>query len=305
MTNAEFICQWLSVWMIIYMSGGSAARFQLQEIEMNTANVNGIKLEFEMQGQGEPVVLIHGAVVSDAYLPMMNESSLKKYQLIRYRRRGFDGSSHTPPPVRIEDQARDCLGLLQHLGIAKAHVVGHSYGGVIATQLFFENAAVVHTLSMLEPAFIWMIPQGPEVQGGLQSAMQLYQAGDKAGAIDNFMAGVGGADYRAKMDLALPGAYERAVADADTFFQNELPSLMEYAQNMPAERMRTIKKPMLAMVGRNTTPVFTQIHDKVLATIVQSEALDIPGAGHMLQMENPTAVAEGLAEFFGNHPMAR
>jgi pimeloyl-ACP methyl ester carboxylesterase len=305
MTNAEFICQWLSVWMIIYMSGGSAARFQLQEIEMNTANVNGIKLEFEMQGQGEPVVLIHGAVVSDAYLPMMNETSLKKYQLIRYRRRGFDGSSHTPPPVRIEDQARDCHGLIQHLGIAKAHVVGHSYGGVIATQLFFENAAVVHTLSMLEPAFIWMIPQGPEQQGGLQSAMQLYQAGDKAGAIDNFMVGVGGADYRAKMDLALPGAYERAVADADTFFQNELPALMEYAQNMPAERMRTIKKPMLAMVGRNTTPVFTQIHDKVLATIVQSEALDIPGAGHMLQMENPTAVAEGLAEFFGNHPMAR
>jgi len=281
------------------------ARFNLQEIEMNTANVNGIKLEFEMQGQGEPVVLIHGAVVSDAYLPMMNETSLKKYQLICYRRRGFDGSSHTPPPVRIEDQARDCLGLIQHLGIAKAHVVGHSYGGAIATQLFFENAAVVHTLSMLEPAFIWMIPQGPELQDGLQSAMQLYQAGDKAGAIDNFMAGVGGADYRAKMDLALPGAYERAVADADTFFQNELPSLMEYAQNMPAERMRTIKKPMLAMVGRNTTPVFTQIHDKVLATIVQSEALDIPGAGHMLQMENPTAVAEGLAEFFGNHPMAR
>jgi pimeloyl-ACP methyl ester carboxylesterase len=272
---------------------------------MNTADVNGIKLEFEMQGQGEPVVLIHGAVVSDAYLPMMNETSLKKYQLIRYRRRGFDGSSHTPPPVRIEDQARDCLALIQHLGIAKAHVVGHSYGGVIATQLFFENAAVVHSLSMLEPGFIWMIPQEPELQAGLASAMQLYQTGDKAGALDNFMAQVGGADYRAKMDLALPGAYERAVADADTFFQNELPSLMEYAQNMPAERMRTIKKPMLAMVGRNTTPVFTQIHDKVLATIVQSEALDIPGAGHMLQMENPTAVAEGLAEFFGNHPMAR
>src|SRR3981189_479430 len=169
---------------------------------MNTANGNGIKLEFETQGQGEPVVLIHGAVVSDAYLPMMNETSLKKYQLIRYRRRGFDGSSHTPPPVSIQDQARDCLGLIRHLGIAQAHVVGHSYGGVIATQLFFEDAAIVHTIALLEPGFIWMIPQTAEVQGGLQSAMQLFEAGDKAGAIDNFMTQVGGADYRAKMDLA-------------------------------------------------------------------------------------------------------
>lgn len=45
---------------------------------------------------------------------------------------------------------------------------------------------------------------------------------------------------------------------------------MGYAQNTPAERMRTIKKPMPAMVGWNTTPVFRQIHDKVPATIVQS-----------------------------------
>ncbi len=271
---------------------------------MNTANVNGITLEFDTQGLGEPVVLIHGSVVADAYLPMMGERALDRYQLIRYRRRGFDGSSHTPPPVRIQDQARDCLGLMRHLGIAKAHVVGHSYGGVTATQLFFEDNAVVHTLALLEPAFIWMIPQGPELQAGLASAMQLYQAGNKHGAIDNFMAGVGGADYRAKLDFALPGAYERAVADADTFFQIELPALMEYAQTMSAEHLRTIKKPVLAMVGRHTTPVFQQIHDKVLATIVQSEGLDIPGAGHMLQMENPTAVAEGLAEFFGNHPFA-
>jgi pimeloyl-ACP methyl ester carboxylesterase len=270
---------------------------------MDTANVNDITLEFETKGQGEPVVLIHGSVVSDAYLPMMAERSLEKYQLIRYRRRGFDGSSHTPPPVQIQDQARDCLGLIRHLGLAKAHIVGHSYGGVTATQLFFEDGAVVHTLSLLEPAFIWMVPQSPETQGPLAAAMKLYNEGDKAGALDSFMAGTGGPDYRAKLDFALPGGYERALADVDTFFNVELPALMEYAPTMSPEILRQIKKPVLAMVGRHTTPVFTQIHDKVLATIVQSEPLDIPGAGHMLQMENPTAVAEGLAEFFGNHPM--
>src|SRR5258708_39255474 len=116
---------------------------------MNTANVNGITLEFESQGRGEPVVLIHGSVVSDGFVPMMGETALRNYQLIRYRRRGFDGSTHSAPPVRIEDQARDCLGLMRHLGIERAHIVGHSYGGVTAIQLFFENPAAVHTLALL------------------------------------------------------------------------------------------------------------------------------------------------------------
>src|SRR5260370_42695661 len=124
---------------------------------MNTANVNGITLEFEMQGLGEPVVLIHGSIVSDAYLPMMAERSLESYHLIRYRRRGFDGSSHTPPPVRIQDPARDGLGLIRHLGIAKAHVVGDSYGGVIPNPLFFEDAAGVPSLALLRPAFLLRI----------------------------------------------------------------------------------------------------------------------------------------------------
>src|SRR5260370_30491147 len=134
---------------------------------MNTANVNGITLEFEMQGLGEPVVLIHGSIVSDAYLPMMAERSLESYHLIRYRRRGFDGSSHTPPPVRIQDQARDCLGLIRHLCIAKAHVVGHSYGGVIATQLFFGDGAGVHHIALLDPAFTSQNPHTAELPGGV------------------------------------------------------------------------------------------------------------------------------------------
>ena len=101
---------------------------------MQRADVNGIKLEYEVQGSGEPVVFIHGSHVADSFAPLMAEPALKdRLQLIRYHRRGFAGSSRHTGRLPIAGQAADCLGLLRHFGIAQAHVVGHSYGGVIVS----------------------------------------------------------------------------------------------------------------------------------------------------------------------------
>ena len=49
-------------------------------------------IEFEVRGDGEPVLLIHGAIVADSFLPMMSQPVLSHYQLIRYRRRGYGRS---------------------------------------------------------------------------------------------------------------------------------------------------------------------------------------------------------------------
>lgn len=55
-------------------------------------------LKYEVQGEGEPVLLIHGSILADAYLPFLKESALANYRLIRYHRRGFAGSPrHTGP----------------------------------------------------------------------------------------------------------------------------------------------------------------------------------------------------------------
>jgi hypothetical protein len=57
------------------------------------------------------------------------------------------------------------------------------------------------------------------------TAVQLCRADDKAGAIDTFLRGVCGPAYRAALGQALPGAFDHQVADADTFFGQELPAL--------------------------------------------------------------------------------
>ena len=109
-------------------------------------------LEYESHGEGEPVLLIHGSHVADAFLPLTREAALAdRYRLIRYHRRGFAGSDPHSGPFSVEEQAQDALALVKHLGLERAHVVGHSYGAVTAVQLALDAPRAVHSLVLLEP----------------------------------------------------------------------------------------------------------------------------------------------------------
>src|SRR5687767_2457353 len=99
---------------------------------MQRAQVNGVELEYEVVGSGEPVLLI-SPVLADGFLPLLSERALvDRYQLIRYHKRGWAGSTHSLPPVTVATHAADALALLGHLGVPRAHVAGHSTGGVVA-----------------------------------------------------------------------------------------------------------------------------------------------------------------------------
>ena len=111
---------------------------------MERVEVNGAELELEVHGTGEPVLLID-MLIADCFVPLLTEPSLaNKYQLIRYHKRGWRGSTHTPPPVSIEDHAEDAAALLGHLGIQRAHIAGHSTGASIAAQMALHYSEKVH-----------------------------------------------------------------------------------------------------------------------------------------------------------------
>jgi pimeloyl-ACP methyl ester carboxylesterase len=55
---------------------------------MENATVNGVQLEYEVRGGGEPMLLIHGASVAETFVPLMKEPALARFRLIRYHRRG-------------------------------------------------------------------------------------------------------------------------------------------------------------------------------------------------------------------------
>ncbi len=89
---------------------------------MKSVKLNDIELEYEVAGSGEPLLLI-SPVLADGVLPLFSDPALSdRYRLIRYHKRGWLGSTHTPPPVSIADHAADAAALLEYLNIPRAHV---------------------------------------------------------------------------------------------------------------------------------------------------------------------------------------
>jgi pimeloyl-ACP methyl ester carboxylesterase len=269
-----------------------------QTVAMNRARVGDVELEYEIHGSGEPVVLIHGSSVAGGFLPLLPEPALSDYALIRYHRRGMAGSSRTGP-ASIQQQAIDCAGLLAQLGVQAAHVVGHSYGGAIAVQLALDTPALVHTLALLEPALL-MVPSATAFFEQLAPVSERYQRGDTAQAIELFLQVVGRPNGREIVERAVPGGFEQAVRDADTFFQVELSALQEWT--FTQEDARRITQPLLYVLGADSPPLTAEVRDLVHAWLPQARDLLVPGACHFLQMENARAVAEGLRAFFRTSP---
>lgn len=148
---------------------------------MNRARIDGAELEYEVRGDGEPVVLVHGSHIADAFAPLLAEPALtERYQLVMYHRRGFAGCTRAEGPLSIAQQAADCRALIQHLGVQRTHVVGYSYGGPIVLQLTLDTPEVVHSLSLLEPALM-IVPSAQQFMEAVGPIAQMYEAGDKTG----------------------------------------------------------------------------------------------------------------------------
>ena len=270
---------------------------------MERVEVDGITLEYEVQGSGEPMVFIHGAHMGDTYRPLMAEPALKEYRLIRYHRRGYAGSSRPDGPLPVSGHAADCLALMRKLDAVPAHVVGHSSGGVIALQLALDAPEAVRSLILLEPPLL-EVPSGAALFAALGPSVQMYEAGDRAGAVDTFLRVVCGKDYRRAVETQTPGALDQAAADADAFFTGELPAVGEWM--FTREDAARITQPVLSVLGANSDaaiglPVFGEIHERVIEWFPNAQPFVLSRAAHLLQMENPGDMAEGLASFLANN----
>jgi pimeloyl-ACP methyl ester carboxylesterase len=266
--------------------------------------VNGVELEYEIAGDGEPVILVHGAFIADAFRPLLSEPELSdRYRVIHFRRRGYGGSGGRDAPVSVEQHASDCLGLLADLGEARAHVVGHSYGGCVALQVAADAPEAVISLALLEPG----LAVGASAKGYLEAlaaGAARYEEVGAAEVLGEFLE-ARWPGFREPLEQALPGAFEQAVADADTWFERELQGQLDW--RMP--ELAAITPPTLSLVGGGSMKLwdrFGETHQTLLERVPDAEGFVLPEATHLLHLESPTLArltASALADFFGRHPL--
>lgn len=148
---------------------------------MPFANVNGIRLHYRAHGKGEPLVLVAGWG-TDLRAWVFQLLSFRRYfRVVAFDNRGV-GRSDTPAgPYSIRQMAADVVGLMDHLHIAAAHVLGLSMGGMIAQEVAINHPHRVLKL-VLGCTFAWR--------------------GEGSGQTEEYLAEIRGDVTRAKLALA-------------------------------------------------------------------------------------------------------
>ena len=205
--------------------------------------------------------------------------------------------------MSVADHAADAAALLDHLGIARAHVVGHSSGAAVAAQLALDEPDRVATLALLELS-LFSVPSGEAFLAAAAPVFEAYASGDHEGALAMFLSAVSGLDWatcRDLLDERIPGAVAQAIKDADTFFGVELPGAHPVdlrcrtgGGHPPARALRAGQQHRAAVDrGRRVPP----------HSVPDIEERTIDGVGHLLHIQRPEPVAEAIADFLRRHPV--
>lgn len=271
---------------------------------MQIASVNGINLEYEIRGAGEPVALIHLAPFADSFLPLMGRPEMGSYLLVLYHRRGYAGSSDLIGQLTMHDHASDLAGLLNHLGIERAHIAGHSIGGIIALQLAVDHPNLVGSLVLMEASIQHLLgPGSEEAAKRLAKPFQLYAAGDREGAFEAFAAAILAPNFRQLIDQISPNGWAQTLKDTNTFFGAEYPAIRTF--KLEASEIESIKVPILCVRGALSHPSTVAVEQLLRTWFAQLETTVIPGANHLLHMQQPDLVARAISEFMAKHPISQ
>ncbi len=113
---------------------------------MPKAYVNGININYKVQGQGEPLVLIMGYAGDKTGWMFQTRAFKRHFRVVTFDNRGVGKSDKPAGAYSTKMMADDTVGLMDHLGIEKAHILGVSMGGMIAQEIAINYPERVNKL---------------------------------------------------------------------------------------------------------------------------------------------------------------
>ncbi|MEO1575422.1 MAG: alpha/beta hydrolase, partial [Pseudomonadota bacterium] len=116
---------------------------------MRHATEGEVAIEFQEQGCGEALILLHGLGCSASDWALQMPALSEKYRVIAPSLRGFGNSDKPEGPMTVMKYADDVVALLDSLNITRAHVMGHSMGGAVALQLAVAHPERLNSLIVI------------------------------------------------------------------------------------------------------------------------------------------------------------
>jgi pimeloyl-ACP methyl ester carboxylesterase len=257
---------------------------------------NGVKLHYTVQGQGGPVVLIHGFSVNSEFqwtLPGITKALAREHQVICLdcRGHGRSGKPHDPKMYGNE-MVEDVVRLLDHLKIAKAHVVGYSMGGFITLKLLAVHPD--RLLSATTGGAGWTSKIDTQFLNDLADALQ------QGKGMELLLTRLAGRGQPPPPRERLDSANRMMVLFNDP---KALSAVMRALKNLafPERDLKINRVPTLALVG-DQDPLKDGI-DEMAAVMAHLQVVVIKQADHMNAFARPE-FTKSLLAFIDQHSQA-
>src|SRR5437660_1530433 len=146
---------------------------------MSYVDINGQRIRFDYTGgDGPPLILAHGFLMDRTMFEPQVRALSGEFRVITWDERGFGETEFDGQPFTYWDSARDCLGLLEHLGIEQAVVGGMSQGGFLSLRAALLAAERVRALVLIDTQ------SGTEDPERLPAYKQMQQTWLEHGPVD-------------------------------------------------------------------------------------------------------------------------
>ena len=252
--------------------------------ETGTADVNGAQLSYEISGEGEPLVLVHAGIADRRMWDGQVEAFAERYRVIRYDMRGF---GETATVEGTFSHPEDLRGLLDSLGIGRAHLVGCSMGGGAALDFALGYPDRVGALVLVGSAV-----GGFEADFDPPEQWEELVAADEAGDLGRV------SELEVEIWAVGPGRRPESVDGSvrDLVYEMNLIALQNEASGMgeeltpdppAAERLSEVRAPALVVVGDADQPYTLAAADLLAKGLPNARKVVMAGTAHLPNMERP------------------
>ncbi len=281
-------------------SGASSIPAQVYpRVQTHRIFVNGLWLGYQDAGNGPPIVLVPGSFSDFRIWFNQMEPFSHRNRVIAYSRR-YNWPNSAPDQSAdgsIGRQVDDLAALIKGLGIAPAHIVGHSYGGSIALLLAVAHPELVRTLVLAEPGVRAVLENIPEAKADLAAFQSFGAAMQQAVA-----SGDSERMVKTLVDFVAPGEFARLPAEIHTMFLANIPAVkVEGNSRFTCGDAQRITVPTLVLTGDRSPSGYRRIADVVARCVMRGDLVTIPNASHPMQFLNPQAFNEAVLAFLAKY----